>query len=179
MRQGVEGLGYRHLGMSGKSRSPWSGRYLPHGPLDLILSLSVQSALQEPERTYLLAKARALRDGVETIAKSGGTATAPDEAERRRIEASPLYLLGRVERHEELPEVEVHGVGEQEEEGVGLMNSAAYKAEELQAFLRFVVGEMKGELVVELLRDLKPRPRWADRKDAGRVARARLRGLEV
>ena len=91
-------------------------------------------------------------------------AKTPEEAKRKRVEAAPLYLKGRVERDETLPEVEVGEAGPRqgdrassdvgdEEGGDG---AEAYKQEVLRAVVGFVVNELKAELVVELLQAIKP-----------------------
>ena len=108
-----------------------------------------QAALEEPERAYLLAKARAMVDGVRVITRCPAAARAgtAEEAKQRRVEAAPLSLRGRVEREEALPEVEVRGV----------QNPGAQ--EELRAVVGFVLQGLKAELVVELLQAI--RPRWS------------------
>ena len=116
-----------------------------------------QAALQEPERAYLLAKARGMVDGARVINKCPAAAEGRTrgEAKRKRVEAAPHYLKGRVERDEELPEVEVKK-GRASSQG-GDVGGAAFKQEELRAVVMFVVKELKAELVVELLQALKPR----------------------
>ena len=70
-----------------------------------------QEALQEPDRAFLLAKTRAMRDGGEAIIKAGVAARARTRQEERlrQVEAAPPFLKGRAERGDELPEVEVRG----------------------------------------------------------------------
>ena len=114
------------------------------------MPIQQQAALEEPERAYLLAKARAMVDGVRVITRCPAAARAgtAEEAKQRRVEAAPLSLRGRVEREEALPEVEVRGV----------QNPGAQ--EELRrAVLGFVLQGLKAELVVELLQAI--RPRWS------------------
>ena len=116
-----------------------------------------QEALQEPDRAFLLAKTRAMRDGGEAIIKAGVAARARTRQEERlrQVEAAPPFLKGRAERGDELPEVEVRGKRARvEEEGQG----AVRKRERLKVVLRYVLEEMKGELVGELVQTL--RPRW-------------------
>ena len=95
-----------------------------------------------------------MRDAADTISKCPA--------------AAPAYLKGRVERGEALPEVEIAVDGPREvgpsvsregggegSEGTG---SCVKGEEELQAVVRFVVTELKSELVVELMQWL--RPKW-------------------
>ena len=81
---------------------------LPHPPS----RVQQQAAIEDFGRAYLLAKARAMVDGVRVITKCPAAARAgtADEAKQRRVDAAPLSLRGRVEREEALPEVEVSGV---------------------------------------------------------------------
>ena len=75
---------------------------------------------QEWERAYLLAKARGMVDGARVINKcpAATQAETPEEAKRKRVEAAPLFLKGRVELDEALPEVDVRR--EAERRGIGL-----------------------------------------------------------
>ena len=68
---------------------------------------------QDWERAYLLAKAQGMVDGARLIKKcpAATQAKTPEDAKRKRVEAAPLYLKGRVERDETLPEVEVGEAG--------------------------------------------------------------------
>ena len=54
--------------------------------------------------------------GTITECPAATRAQTPEEAKQQRVEASPAYLRGRVERDEELPEVEVRGEEEGSEE---------------------------------------------------------------
>ena len=95
-------------------------------------------------------------DGARVINKCPAAASAKTwgEAKRKRVEAAPLCLRGRVERNEKLPEVEVKRArASSQADGA----AAAAKQEELCAVVGFVVKELKAELVVELLQALKPR----------------------
>ena len=118
-------------------------------------SFSFQAALQEPERCYMLAKARGMVDGTDAIKKCPAAirAKTPDEAKQRRVEAAPMFLRRRVEREEELPKVEVR---REEEE--------SHKAEELRAVAEHLARELKAELVVEVMEML--RRRWSHREGA-------------
>ena len=123
------------------------------------------------ERPYALTKARRIVDGVNVITKCPAAARAktPETAKAKRMEAAPAYLRGRVERDMELPDVAMRGLwrrnrrrrlgegaagsggggGEDEEdEGEG-------KKDELRAVVGYVVKEMKGELVVDLMEYLE------------------------
>ena len=115
-----------------------------------LLPIQQQAALEEPERTYLLAKARAMVDGVRVITRCPAAARAgtAKEAKQRRVEAAPLSLRGRVEREEALPKVEVRWV----------QNLRAQETLR-RAVLRHVVTNLKADLVVELLQAI--RPRWS------------------
>ena len=77
-----------------------------------------------------------------------------EAANRRRVEEAPLYLQGRLERGEALPEVEVV---EQSAWVVNEGEGGGYEEEEKAAVARFVVEVLKAELVVELLQAIKPR----------------------
>ena len=107
-----------------------------------------QAALQEPERAYLLAKARCMVDGARVINKwpAATQAQTPEEAKRKRVEAAPLYLQGRVERDEELPGVEVKRVRASSQGGDD--GGAAFKQEELCAVMSFVMTELKAKMTV-------------------------------
>ena len=72
-------------------------------------------------------------------------ASTPEEARRARVEVAPAFMKCRVASGEELPEVEVRS-GEGDEELVA-------------AVLGFVVRDMKGELMVELMHALSQRRR--------------------
>ena len=113
----------------------------------------------------MLAKARGMVDGVRVIKRCPAAAKAatPEEAKRKRVDAAPLYLKGRVERDETLPEVEVGEEGPRKrgrassDEGCGEDDDGeAYKQEVLRAVVGFVVNDLKAELVVELLQAVKP-----------------------
>ena len=117
-----------------------------------------------PSDLYLLAKAQGMVDGARLIKKcpAATQAKTPEEAKRKRVEAVPLYLRGRVERDETLPEVEVGEEGPRKrgrassDEG-GDDDGEALKQEVLRAVVGFVLTELKAELVVELLQAIKPR----------------------
>ena len=125
--------------------------------------------MQEPERAYVIARARGMVDGGRAITKCPAAARAkgPEEVKRKRVEAAPLYLKGRVEQDEVLPEVEVlvdrpskrariaSDDDPSEEEGNG---PACKQEEELRAVTAFVIHDLKAELLVELLQAI--RPRW-------------------
>ena len=107
-------------------------------------------------------------DGAHVINKcpAAAKAKAPEEAKRKRVEAAPLFLKGRVELDEALPEVDVRreaeskrdrastdvGVGDDDEVG----EAEACEQEVLRAVVGFVVKDLKAELVVELLQAIKP-----------------------
>ena len=58
----------------------------------------------------MLHSQREMVDGTDAIiikCPAATRATTPGEAKPKRVEASPLYLRGRVEREDEMPEVEV------------------------------------------------------------------------
>ena len=125
----------------------------------------IQAAKQERERAYLLAKVRAMVDAALVIDKCSSGDCTREEALRKRLRAAPAYLRQRVELGEELPEVEVRPGGEGADEGdekkeeVKGEGGTSYKEEVLMAVAKFVMTELKDELVVELLRAL--RPRWS------------------
>ena len=129
----------------------------------------------EPERCYTLAKARGIHDGIHVIRKcpAASLAGTPEEAKRKRVEASPAYLRGRVEEEAELPEVEVmgHGEGDRDSErdrkrgrssSEGQDEAGEFKQEELSAVALHVVAQLKAELVLDLMEAL--RPRWSCRR---------------
>ena len=119
---------------------------------------------QDWERVYVLAKAQGMVDGARVINKclAATQAATPEEAKRKRVEAAPLHLKGRVERDETLPEVEVGEEGPRKrgrassDEGGDDDGGEAFKQEVLRAVVGFVVTELKAELVVELLQAIKP-----------------------
>ena len=96
-------------------------------------------------------------DGARVINKCPAAAKAKrrSQAKRKRVEAAPLYLKGRVERDETLPEVEVGEEGPRKrgrassDEGCGEdYDGEAFKQEVLRAVVGFVVTKLKSELVV-------------------------------
>ena len=97
---------------------------------------------------YLLTKAQKMREAVDVITKCPAAAEAKTRglAKRKRVEAAPLYLTGRVERDEELPGVEVEGAKGKKRKS----EAAREKQEQFAAVLGFVVREMKGDLMVDL-----------------------------
>ena len=115
---------------------------------------------QEWERSYVLAKARGITDGVFAIKKFTPAASARTggAVKRMRVEAAPTYLKGRVEREEALPEVEVGGESQRKRPRSSIGDEEkAYKEEEQGAVVGHVVQELKAELVVELMEMLRPR----------------------
>ena len=97
----------------------------------------------------MLAPAHGMREAIDAITKcpAATRAKTPEEAKRKRVEAAPACLKGRVEEDEVLPVVEVRRGGQ---------------GEELQAVVAHVVWELKSELVVELMGFL--RPKWSEGK---------------
>ena len=131
---------------------------------DACMLLGPQAALREPERANVLLKARRLVDGLAAVIQSRAAtrATTPEEAHCARVEVAPPYLLGRVERGQELPAVEV--MGEEERKGGHPLSTEGEEGGprdggRLSGVVRHVVWEMKAELVVELMGMI--RPRWS------------------
>ena len=71
------------------------------------------------------------------------------------MESAPVCLKGRVEGGQELPVVEVGRRGERKRGREGKEDEGD-EEERLRAVARFVVAEMKGELVVELAQAMGP-----------------------
>ena len=111
-----------------------------------------QAAIEEPERVCLLLKAQRVEDTVRSLATTAAplphAETLEEPRRGARLAAVPLYLKGRVQREEKLPEVEVKAVGEGANEG-----------EVLRAAVSHVVRELKPELVGELMAYM--RPKWS------------------
>ena len=104
-----------------------------------------------------MAKAHRILDGVVAIRRCPA-AVQPEEAKRRRVDAAPLFLRGRVERGEKLPRIwlfkELVGAwakqpGDYEEEG-------EFMREELSGVLELVIEGMKTELMMELVKMMGP-----------------------
>ena len=112
--------------------------------------------MQEPERAYLLARAHAMREAVDSITKcpAATRARTAEEAKAKRVEAAPAYLRSRVEEDEALPEVRITGGGAAV---AGLAPGG-----ELPAVMEHVMWELKRELVVELIGFI--RPKWSEGK---------------
>ena len=139
-------------------------------PFNSRIHPSTQAAMfEKPKRAYMLLKAQRLREAAQAIndCLSGGphgTVMAPEEAKRKRVEAAPVYLKGRVERDEALPEVEVR------RDMLGWVARVLHvgqrvRKERLLAVVEHVVLELKPELVVELVEFL--RPRWGSQQVQG------------
>lgn len=109
----------------------------------------MQEAEKEPERAFLIAKARAMTDSAYAISKISAEATARTRSmvNRPKIEAVHPSLKRRVERYAPLPEVEVKRT-RGSEEGAD---------DELREVLMFVLHKLEPQLVVEFLQILKPR----------------------
>ena len=90
---------------------------------------------QEWERSYVLVKARKMSDAIAHggVHSSGSSSSG---VKRARVEASPSWLEGRVEKGEGLPVVE--------------MRSGGGGGEEMEV-VEYVVKGMKGELFIELM----------------------------
>ena len=129
----------------------------PHPPNPL------QEVEKEPERAYMLAKAQGMQLGIETINKcpTAAAAQTPQKSKRARIEASPEYLKGRVERSRKLPEVEISpdGDGRKKRKRRPLSKEEVEGEERIRAVAEHVVKRLKPELVVELLQYMAPRRR--------------------
>ena len=111
--------------------------------------------LQEWERAYVLVKARRMLDGAHTIRDWPAAIRAPttEEAKRRRVEAALTYLKGRVERGEELPEVEAVRVEEREtgwssQEGI---REGVDEEELRRAVAGHVLEALNADLVADVL----------------------------
>ena len=114
------------------------------------------SPLQEWERSYVLTKALRLVHATLAITKCQAAARAktPEEAKQKRVEAAALFLKGRVERDEALPEVEVREVEQgkgQTSGGEGEDEGASYEQEKLCAVAKFVVEGLSVEVLREFL----------------------------
>lgn len=90
---------------------------------------------------YLLIKARRMRLDVWDVDHAEAQADTPMEAKQRRMKAAPLYLASRIEKGEDLPQVEVRSNGE---EGGKESNRLAVSVVDL------VIEELNDDLMEEL-----------------------------
>ena len=113
----------------------------------------LQAALAEPGRARLLHRARAINDAHHAANKVEGKTRA--ERKRKLTAAIHASLKGRVERGEELPQVEV------------MQTARNAEAKKLAAVAKYVVmngeGNLPGDLYVELMEYMVPR--WDDARN--------------
>ena len=123
----------------------------------LLAYLYIQAAVAEPERVRLIHQARSINDAMHAVNQVSNEAK-DDTAEVRRkkcMEIAPAYLKERVERGQDLPEVEIVGDDDDEEE---------QEEEVARAVLEHVVidGKLVKELYVEVMEYMLPT--WDDER---------------
>ena len=114
--------------------------------------IHTQAALAEPDRVRLLHRARTINDAHHAINKAAEDAVnageSPEERREKIIAAAPPCLKGRVERDEELPQVEMMEVSEENAQEAKLAAAAECVVMD---------GKLPGEVFVELMEMMLPK----------------------
>jgi hypothetical protein len=76
-------------------------------PNDYEFIAVLQAALMEPERTFLLCKARNLNDANDATANAQSKGATPEEKKQKVLAKTPVYLRERVEDERPLPCIEI------------------------------------------------------------------------
>lgn len=125
--------------------------------------LIIQWYQGQAEKAFVLGRARAVVDAVETITRAPEKVGAETEAEaqKARERAAPAYLKDRASKGEALPEMEVMGQAGQHDDDEGKeQEDQEEEEEERRAVAEYMVRHLKGDLFVEVMQGLIYR-RWA------------------